>query len=68
MKPIQAYPKRPSENPAAFRRLCVETLAIGVQAQHYSRPAAFRRLCVETTYARNAPRRIAASRLQAAVC
>ena len=33
--------------PAAFRRLCVETLFIDC-LQSVDRPAAFRRLCVET--------------------
>ena len=33
--------------PAAFRRLCVETLSAQYSAI-ISRPAAFRRLCVET--------------------
>ena len=33
--------------PAAFRRLCVETLGFGYCAFDYA-PAAFRRLCVET--------------------
>ena len=42
------------EDPAAFRRLCVETNAV-LTACCGSRPAAFRRLCVETrlAYAQN---------------
>ena len=36
------------EVPAAFRRLCVETL-IRLASSLTSQPAAFRRLCVETT-------------------
>ena len=35
--------------PAAFRRLCVET-GIDLFGGQDSHPAAFRRLCVETTY------------------
>ena len=55
------------QRPAAFRRLCVETLWIG-QCVLLSRPAAFRRLCVETQ--QGAPRTVYKnpSRLQAAVC
>ena len=34
--------------PAAFRRLCVETLAIKSIIAAMPSPAAFRRLCVET--------------------
>ncbi len=38
------------ERPAAFRRLCVETvLTVWVQAA-VLKPAAFRRLCVETVF------------------
>ena len=37
--------------PAAFRRLCVETL-YGLKGMPFFTPAAFRRLCVETRYAR----------------
>ena len=35
--------------PAAFRRLCVETLMGKAQQRVQAWPAAFRRLCVETT-------------------
>ena len=35
-------------NPAAFRRLCVETAGMRKRACITPKPAAFRRLCVET--------------------
>ena len=38
---------QPMKIPAAFRRLCVETIE-KIQRQIDSGPAAFRRLCVET--------------------
>ena len=41
--------------PAAFRRLCVETLEILIP-QAANHPAAFRRLCVETHINKNEPR------------
>ena len=37
------------KNPAAFRRLCVETWRYRAVRRNVA-PAAFRRLCVETTY------------------
>ena len=53
--------------PAAFRRLCVETRfqTARISAQI---PAAFRRLCVETVAVASLLRPLSASRLQAAVC
>ena len=53
--------------PAAFRRLCVETMT-----SHFTdcfvKPAAFRRLCVETYPGMLPDSSRYASRLQAAVC
>ena len=43
---MHVWLKKP-ENPAAFRRLCVETSLSSV-VEVKSDPAAFRRLCVET--------------------
>ena len=54
-------------DPAAFRRLCVET-TLNIQIQTTTPPAAFRRLCVETSSASAIAAAITASRLQAAVC
>ena len=53
--------------PAAFRRLCVETLLSGLGSSEKD-PAAFRRLCVETqgTVIKEIDKKT--SRLQAAVC
>ena len=54
-------------DPAAFRRLCVETLERS--KEDYTRdPAAFRRLCVETAKAGVETANTITSRLQAAVC
>ena len=53
--------------PAAFRRLCVETLLRTWAIQVFT-PAAFRRLCVETTIGVIANVEHCPSRLQAAVC
>ena len=36
------------EAPAAFRRLCVETVCDKAEEEGWEKPAAFRRLCVET--------------------
>ena len=36
------------KEPAAFRRLCVETGYARIPKQNLCQPAAFRRLCVET--------------------
>ena len=47
MKPLLTEVIRRVERPAAFRRLCVETIRNGNNAQNVQ-PAAFRRLCVET--------------------
>ena len=55
------------DEPAAFRRLCVETPAVFI-FDSFKFPAAFRRLCVET-YPLFAPSEYPlTSRLQAAVC
>ena len=53
--------------PAAFRRLCVETLC-GKPGIISEFPAAFRRLCVETYFCPAAQIVFGPSRLQAAVC
>ena len=55
------------DKPAAFRRLCVETMT-GRLGFHHKKPAAFRRLCVETTLPLPKYQSRTASRLQAAVC
>ena len=55
------------KKPAAFRRLCVETINIPEEGKGYD-PAAFRRLCVETANHSNRCVRVPTSRLQAAVC
>ena len=56
------------EFPAAFRRLCVETLPGYKAAAKCSDPAAFRRLCVETSVGARGTMQFMPSRLQAAVC
>ena len=53
--------------PAAFRRLCVETLVMDADSDPVA-PAAFRRLCVETKPPNQYRTGSKASRLQAAVC
>ena len=53
--------------PAAFRRLCVETIK-PVGRKLYEWPAAFRRLCVETLAMARIDLPLMTSRLQAAVC
>ena len=53
--------------PAAFRRLCVETVASGF-GRRCVYPAAFRRLCVETRLSDFLWSVGFTSRLQAAVC
>ena len=53
--------------PAAFRRLCVETLKPFILLG-LTMPAAFRRLCVETICVYAAVKLGLSSRLQAAVC
>ena len=55
------------EAPAAFRRLCVETVGMALLSV-YVVPAAFRRLCVETCYSSQGTPLKETSRLQAAVC
>ena len=47
LKPLFCVLRAWLSQPAAFRRLCVET-GFGITRIHLSRPAAFRRLCVET--------------------
>ena len=47
LKPMESTFVFDAEIPAAFRRLCVETLFIDC-LQSVLGPAAFRRLCVET--------------------
>ena len=47
MKPASTRRIAPPDRPAAFRRLCVETISYRIRIYHDS-PAAFRRLCVET--------------------
>ena len=54
-------------DPAAFRRLCVET-SIDTGSLNGIEPAAFRRLCVETAPRYFQPADLNSSRLQAAVC
>ncbi len=53
--------------PAAFGRLCVETMQI-THFCSFSRPAAFGRLCVETPVEQIIMTVNIASRLRAAVC
>ena len=53
--------------PAAFGRLCVETITIIVNKLN-EQPAAFGRLCVETYRAIDGVLRSVTSRLRAAVC
>ena len=67
MKQIMRTKNRPSETPAAFRRLCVETIWALISFRN-EEPAAFRRLCVETNKWVALPKREGTSRLQAAVC
>ena len=53
--------------PAAFGRLCVETICYGLPSLS-ALPAAFGRLCVETSAAKPCPTASITSRLRAAVC
>ena len=53
--------------PAAFRRLCVETIGQNHEIR-FRFPAAFRRLCVETSSIADIIGKPKTSRLQAAVC
>ena len=48
MKRVKRLQKSLSIKPAAFRRLCVETIKLHIARIMCHRPAAFRRLCVET--------------------
>ena len=56
-----------SVDPAAFRRLCVETELLSDTGEVIE-PAAFRRLCVETSSKTTTSKATVSSRLQAAVC
>ena len=49
LKPFPPLYQESAEMPAAFRRLCVETLHASC-VKLICWPAAFRRLCVETSY------------------
>ena len=49
MKPTEPNQSENLQEPAAFRRLCVETVSGGWCVAQIE-PAAFRRLCVETKY------------------
>ena len=49
MKPRRIVAVGKTADPAAFRRLCVET-SIATRVHGITNPAAFRRLCVETGY------------------
>ena len=49
LKRFQLLQKMSNQQPAAFRRLCVETQSPHTRNQHEN-PAAFRRLCVETYF------------------
>ena len=61
------YPISTNRYPAAFRRLCVETIPFPLFS-YLGSPAAFRRLCVETCKGRAKDTISMSSRLQAAVC
>ena len=67
LKPPPPPPPPADELPAAFRRLCVETIELDLM-DAYGMPAAFRRLCVETMQYKTRRYLLATSRLQAAVC
>ena len=67
LKPYWGIFKGELPRPAAFRRLCVETMKPSTPATKVV-PAAFRRLCVETNRRTSQNFRSRASRLQAAVC
>ena len=67
MKPQGAVLIVDEAHPAAFRRLCVETV-LPKKPSIQAVPAAFRRLCVETVKRGSDGRSSVTSRLQAAVC
>ena len=67
LKQITAYGLGSGHGPAAFGRLCVETIAFAV-IRIGKRPAAFGRLCVETTAVSFPIAGMVSSRLRAAVC
>ena len=67
LKPRPDLVPNSPQAPAAFRRLCVETIHIRKSPVN-TPPAAFRRLCVETAEGIADIGTQIASRLQAAVC
>ena len=67
LKPASMNTYAIKEDPAAFRRLCVETFW-RLSASSACVPAAFRRLCVETYVLLLIVQYPFSSRLQAAVC
>ena len=67
MKLFTRIGTRVMREPAAFRRLCVETNILNLIIASWN-PAAFRRLCVETIPTVQAIVCGVTSRLQAAVC
>ena len=67
LKHCECWRRRQMAAPAAFRRLCVETLFVQGERQ-VGAPAAFRRLCVETPLQHCRQIQTSPSRLQAAVC
>ena len=67
LKPTHVGSARNVFKPAAFRRLCVETILSSGMPLTKS-PAAFRRLCVETYEGLSIAVNEVSSRLQAAVC
>ena len=67
LKQIHRQPVIRDRQPAAFRRLCVETVGTPVESSTLF-PAAFRRLCVETFAPKSEQGLDRPSRLQAAVC
>ena len=67
MKQLVLYRREVNGQPAAFGRLCVETLSDTV-SQVLTAPAAFGRLCVETVSKSSCVFSTSASRLRAAVC
>ena len=67
LKPSDQALQRRGYDPAAFGRLCVETMGLK-KVSDKSLPAAFGRLCVETTAKAVLPILGLPSRLRAAVC
>ena len=62
LKPDKYQLKATSDYPAAFRRLCVETI-LPQSSNQAQQPAAFRRLCVETLVLDEPLARLTPSRL-----